>query len=91
MPTAALASGRAALVAITLERLLDVQWNRVDQVDLVAALGEPERIGAGTAADVEHGRGRRWERALDQLQVRASSTLASVSSRRASSQSRNRR
>ena len=48
-------------------RLLHVQGHRVDQAHFVAALGEPRRVLAGPAADVEDDRGRRREVTLEHL------------------------
>jgi hypothetical protein len=35
-------------------RLLDVQRHRIDEPDVVAMAGEPDRVHAGAAADVEN-------------------------------------
>ena len=48
-------------------RLGEVQLDRIHQLDVVAALGQPHRVRAGAAADVEHARGRRWQEPLEQL------------------------
>jgi hypothetical protein len=47
--------------------LLDVQRDRVDEVDLVAVGGQRQRVGARAAADVEHRGGRRGQEARQQL------------------------
>ena len=48
-------------------RLPDVQGNGIDEVDAITARGEPGRVDAGSAAHVEHGRGRRWKKTLEEL------------------------
>jgi hypothetical protein len=45
----------------------DKARHRVDQSDLVSTLGQPERVGPGRPADVEHGRRRRGGVPEDEL------------------------
>ena len=49
------------------ERLLHVPRHRIDEMHIVAASGEPARIPAGAAADVQHHPRRRRQEAPDQL------------------------
>jgi hypothetical protein len=50
--------------------LLDVQWQRVDEVDAVAGLREPGGMDAGTTAHVEDSR-RGWRKIAPQQLLRA--------------------
>jgi hypothetical protein len=47
--------------------LLDVQRQRVDQMDLVALGGQGQGIDPGGPADVQHDRGWGWQVAAEQL------------------------
>ncbi|HEX6444929.1 MAG TPA: hypothetical protein VF053_07585 [Streptosporangiales bacterium] len=47
-------------------RLRNVQRHRIDQVDVVAPLGQPARVHARAAADVEDAGGRRRQQLLEQ-------------------------
>jgi hypothetical protein len=47
--------------------LRHVQLHRVDELDLVPALSEPERVRPRAAADIEHQRGRRRQEPRQQL------------------------
>jgi len=42
--------------------------HRIDQLDVIALLGEPAGVDAGTTADVEDRRGEWWQIPLQQLQ-----------------------
>src|SRR4029077_7699180 len=48
-------------------RLLDVPRRVIDQVDLVAAGGQPARVDAGASPDVEDAGGRRRQVALEDV------------------------
>ena len=47
--------------------LLDVQRQRVDQMDLVALGGQGQGVDPGGPADVQHDRGWGWQVAAEQL------------------------
>src|SRR5690242_712547 len=45
-------------VFISLASNVHQSWRSVDQPNFITTLGQPERVHSGSAADIEHARGR---------------------------------